>query len=49
MNRIQTEVAGFPEYHKIETLFERDKDTFIVDPTKLKSPVLATIFQAGKR
>lgn len=31
------------EYHKIETLFERDKETFRVDPTKLKSPVLETI------
>lgn len=31
------------EYHKIETLFERDKDTFKVDPTKLKSPVLGTL------
>lgn len=31
------------EYHKIETLFERDRNTFVVDPTKLKSPVLATI------
>lgn len=31
------------EYHKIETLFERDKTTFIVDPAILKSPVLATI------
>src|SRR4051812_815573 len=31
------------EYHKIETLFERDKKTFIVDPMALKSPVLGTI------
>ena len=31
------------EYHKIDTLFERDKKTFIVDPSVLKSPVLATI------
>lgn len=31
------------EYHKIDTLFERDKETFVVDPTKLKSPVLNTI------
>lgn len=29
-------------YHKIETLFERD-EKFIVDPTKLKKPVLGTI------
>jgi hypothetical protein len=27
------------EYHKIETLFERDMATFKVDPTKLKNPV----------
>lgn len=40
---IQTAVTGFPEYHKIETLFERDKATFVVDPSKLKSPVLGTI------
>ncbi len=33
----------FVEYHKIDTLFERDEKTFVVDPTKLKSPVLATI------
>jgi len=31
------------EYHKIETLFERDKSTFVVNPMVLKSPVLATI------
>ena len=31
------------EYPKIETLFERDKSTFVVDPTKLKSPVIGTI------
>lgn len=43
MAQIQTAVTGFSEYHKIETLFERDKSTFIVDPTKLKSSVLATI------
>jgi len=40
---IQTSNANTIEYHKIETLFERDKSTFVVDPTKLKSPVLATI------
>lgn len=34
---------GFPEYHKIETLFERDKDTFVVDPSKIRAPVLQTI------
>lgn len=43
MPLVQTEVTGFTEYHKIETLFERDKDTFVVDPTKLKSSVLGTI------
>jgi hypothetical protein len=31
------------EYHKIETLFERDKSTFVVNPEVLKSPVLGTI------
>jgi hypothetical protein len=30
------------EYHKIETLFERN-EKFIVDPLKLKHPVVATI------
>lgn len=43
MTLIQTVVTGFPEYHKIETLFERDKATFVVDPSKLKSSVLGTI------
>jgi RNA ligase len=36
-------VSGFPEYHKIDTLFERDKETFVVNPDRLKSSVLATI------
>lgn len=31
------------EYHKIETLFERDPATFVVDETQLKSLVLDTI------
>jgi hypothetical protein len=31
------------EYHKIDTLFQRNKETFVVDPTTLKSPVLGTI------
>ena len=31
------------EYPKIDTLFERDMKTFVVDPNKLKSPVLGTI------
>jgi hypothetical protein len=43
MPLVQTEVVGFAEYHKIDTLFERDKATFVVDPARLKQPVLATI------
>lgn len=31
------------EYHKIETLFERDGKTFVVNPAVLKASVLATI------
>lgn len=31
------------EYHKIDTLFERNKETFVVNPDVLKSPVLGTI------
>lgn len=31
------------EYHKIETLFERDPATFVVDPARLKASVLGTI------
>ena len=31
------------EYHKIETLFERDLSTFKVDPAKLKNPTYALI------
>ncbi len=31
------------EYHKIETLFERDPATFVVDETQLKASVLGTI------
>jgi RNA ligase len=31
------------EYHKIDTLFERDPSTFIVNPTVLKASVLGTI------
>lgn len=31
------------EYHKIETLFERDPKTFVVNAELLKSPVLGTI------
>jgi hypothetical protein len=41
MALVQTAVVGI-EYHKIETLFERD-ERFVVDPSKLKKPVLATI------
>lgn len=43
MPNVQTEVTGFPEYHKIDTLFERDPATFVVNPNALKSSVLATI------
>ncbi len=43
MSTVQTEVSGFAEYHKIDTLFERDKATFAVDPSKLKASVLGTI------
>lgn len=42
MGLVQTEITGFAEYHKIDTLFERQAD-FTVDPTKLKKTVLATI------
>lgn len=42
MALVQTAVTGFSEYHKIDTLFERD-ERFVVDPTKLKKSVLATI------
>lgn len=42
MSLIQTAVAGFAPYHKIETLFERGDD-FVVDPAKLKKSVLGTI------
>ncbi len=31
------------EYHKIETLFERDTKSFVVNPALLKSSVLGTI------
>jgi len=43
MPLVQTEVVGFTEYHKIETLFERDKESFVVDPAKLKASVFGTI------
>lgn len=43
MPLVQTAVEGFAEYHKIETLFERDAATFRVNPQALKSPVLSTI------
>ena len=43
MPLVQTATVGFAEYGKIETLFERDKATFVVDPTKLKD------FIGGKR
>lgn len=31
------------EYHKIETLFERDSATFVVNPSRLRASVLGTI------
>lgn len=31
------------EYHKIDTLFDRDANTFVVNPQVLRSPVLGTI------
>ena len=40
---VQTAVSGFIEYPKIDTLFERDMATFVVDETRLKKIVLATI------
>jgi RNA ligase len=43
MPLVQTNIVGSTEYHKIETLFERDKTTFVVDPLKLKASVLGTI------
>lgn len=43
MALFQTHSVGFEPYHKIETLFERDPETFVVNPRRLKSPVLATI------
>ena len=43
MSLVQTNISGHPEYPKIDTLFERDLKTFVVDPEKLKSPVLGTI------
>ncbi len=42
--RVELPVAGFSEYPKIETLFERDKASFVVDPSKLKASVLGTIW-----
>lgn len=42
MPLVQTAVSGFIEYPKIDTLFERD-ERFVVDPGKLKKPVLGTI------
>ena len=43
MPLVQTDVKGFAEFPKIETLFERDKSTFVVDPSKLKASVFGTI------
>jgi hypothetical protein len=42
MGAIQTSSSGQPEYHKIDTLFERTED-FRVDETKLRHPVIRTI------
>jgi len=42
MNIIENCETGFLAYPKINTLFERGED-FVVNPAKLKSPVLATI------
>lgn len=42
MGLIQTSVDGFAEYHKIDTLFERD-ERFVVNPNALKKSVLGTI------
>lgn len=47
MSLVQTAVTGFEEYGKIDTLFERDPSTFVVDELRLKQPVLATINQWG--
>ncbi len=43
MSMVQTAITGFVEYHKINTLFERDLATFVVDETRLKKSVLGTI------
>lgn len=43
MVQVRSAVVGFSRYHKIETLFERDKATFVVDPKRIKVPVLGTI------
>ena len=45
MPLFQTAIVGFREYPKIQTLFERDKSSFLVDPSKLKAPVLGTIHE----
>lgn len=46
MGLVQTQITeslDFPEYHKIDTLFERDERTFVVNPSRLKKPVIGTI------
>jgi hypothetical protein len=43
MGQVQTSVSGFTEYHKIDTLFERDTETFVVNPAVLRKPVIGTI------
>ncbi len=42
MSTIQTSITDFPEYHKIDTIFERGAD-FRVNENALKSPVIGTI------
>lgn len=39
---MQTSTSSFPEYHKINTLFERD-ERFVVNASKLRNPVWWTI------
>lgn len=41
----QTATHNFTEYGKIDTLFERDDKTFVVDPSRLRHPVYQTINQ----
>ena len=43
MSLVELKIENNSEYGKIDTLFERDEKTFVVDPSKLKHPVYATI------